>query len=216
MDLSALVLDDDIPGVLPARQARSVRLRDAYIQAGFELLNSKRLSDLTVSDLAKACGGSVGSFYTRFEDKEAFFRALRAAAVGAFTREIHARVSMAKLYEMEPGEALDEMVDLMADLFTGPGRGVLRESLLRILEPDDPWAPMRDMGREIIRNYRRACATVFPAFEPESAGERLSFCFQVVVGTLQNDLVNDYHVFSTRDQSLRAALKDNLHGYMQI
>ena len=31
----------------------------------------------------------------------------------------------------------DEMVDLMGDLFTAPWRGVLRESLLRILEPDD-------------------------------------------------------------------------------
>ena len=216
MDLSELELDDDIPGVHPARQARSVRLRDTYVKAGFEFLNSRRLSDLKISQLAESCDGSVGSFYTRFEDKEAYFRALRAAAINACNTEIHNRVSIAKLYEMEPGEALDALVDLMADLFTGPARGVLRESLLRILEPDDPWAPMRDSAREIMRNYRRACATQFPAFTPDEAKERLSFCFQIIVGALQNDLVNDYHVFSTKDQSLRNGLKEIVRGYMKM
>jgi AcrR family transcriptional regulator len=215
MDLSELELDDDIPGVLPARQARSVRLRDTYVKAGFEFLNRKRLSDLKINELAESCGGSVGSFYTRFEDKEAYFRALRAAAINASNREIFSRVSLDKLYEMEPGEALDELVDLMADLFSGPARGVFRESLLRILEPDDPWAPMRDAAREIMRNYRRACATQFPAFTPEETKERLSFCFQLIVGALQNDLVNDYHVFSTRDESLRDGLKEAVKAYMR-
>lgn len=216
MNIDALLLDDDIPGVLPAKQARSRRIRDAYIEAGIEMLNATRFNDLKVSDLAAECGLSVGSFYTRFEDKEAYFRALRAAAISLCNTEIHARVSVDKLYEMEPGEALDTLVDLMADLFTGPVRGVLRESLLRILEPDDPWAPMRDSAREIMRNYRRACATQFPAFTPEEAKERLSFCFQLIVGALQNDLVNDYHVFSTKDESLRKGLKEATRLYMHI
>lgn len=216
MDIDALLMDDDIPGVLPAKQARSRRIRDAYIEAGFKLLNSNRFNDLKISDLAEECGQSVGSFYTRFEDKEAYFRALRATAIQLCNSEIHARVNVDKLYEMEPSEALDALVDLMADLFTGPVRGVLRESLLRILEPDDPWAPMRDSAREIMRNYRRACATLFPAFTPEETKERLSFCFQLIVGALQNDLVNDYHVFSTRDHSLRAALKEATHRYMRL
>lgn len=215
MNLGTLNLEDDIPGVLPARQKRSVRLRDSFIRAGFEILNSKRLSDLSVSELAKECGGSVGSFYTRFEDKEAYFRALRAAAIAMCNKEIQIRVSIARLYEMEPGEVLDEMVDLMADLFTSPIRGVLRESLLRILEADDPWAPMRDSAREIMRNYQRACATLFPEFSPDETKRRLKFCFQLTVGTLQNDLVNDYHVFSTRDESLRLGLKETLRSYMR-
>ena len=215
MDLGTLELEDDVPGVMPARQRRSVILRDAYIRAGIKILNTKRLSDLSVSELAQECGGSVGSFYTRFEDKEAYFRALRVAAIAMCNKEIQSRVSIAKLYEMEPGEALDEMVDLMADLFTSPIRGVLRESLLRILEDDDPWAPMRDSAREIMRNYQRACATLFPEFTPERTKRRLNFCFQLTVGTLQNDLVNDYHVFSTRDESLRTGLKETLRSYMR-
>ncbi|CAH1665237.1 TetR/AcrR family transcriptional regulator [Chelatococcus asaccharovorans] len=216
MDFDTIHLEDDIQGVHSARQKRSVRIRDAYIKAGIRLLNTRRFSEIRISDLAEDCGGSVGSFYTRFEDKDAFFRALRAAAIGACNREIHRRVNMDRLFEMAPAEALDELVDLMADIFTSPIRGVLRESLLRILEPDDPWAPMRDSARLIIRNYRRALAHEFPAFDPEETTVRLSFCFQLIVGTLQNDLVNDYHVFSAKDETLRIGLREALKAYMRL
>lgn len=216
VEFETIDLEDDIPGVHPARQKRSVRNRDAYIKAGIRLLNTQRLSEIKISDLVRDCDGSVGSFYTRFEDKEAFFRALRAAAIGACNREIQRRVNMDRLFEMETGEALDELVELMADIFTSPIRGVLREALLRILEPDDPWAPMRDSARRIIRNYRRAFATEFPDLGEENTKARLSFCFQLVVGTLQNELVNDYHIFSTRDATLRQGLKEALRAYMRI
>ncbi|PHP65433.1 hypothetical protein CSC94_18915 [Zhengella mangrovi] len=216
MDLNAVLLEEDIPGVHPAQQQRSRRIRDAFINSGVEMLNSMRLADLKVSDLAEASGGSVGSFYNRFEDKEAYFRALRAAAIASCNEEIQARVNIDRLYELEPEIALDELVDLMADLFTGPMRGVLRESLLRILEPDDPWAPMRDSAREIMRYYRKAFASQFPQFGEEETKTRLSFCFQLIVGALQNDLVNDYHVFSTRDETLRAGLKEALRSYMRL
>jgi len=214
MQLDDLRLEDDIPGVLPARQARSVRLRNAFLRAGFDILKTKRLGEVTVSELADISDGSVGGFYTRFEDKEGYFRALRAATLGACSVEINKRVNIDRLYSMEPKDALDELVDLMADIFSGPVRGVLRESLLRILEPDDPWAPMRDSAREIMRNYQRAFATQFTAFSPEDTKNRLRFCFQLIVGALQNDLVNDYHVYSTRDQSLRDGLKEVVRCYM--
>ncbi len=216
MDLSSFAIDDDIPGVLPARQKRSLAIRNNYLFAGCELLNEMRFSDLRIPHLAQKCGASVGSFYTRFEDKDSYFRALRSATMNACNAEIGSRVAIDQLYEMEPGEALDELVDLMADMFVGPVRGILRESLLRILEPDEPWAPMRDSAREIMRNYRKAYAHSFPEMDEEEAKVRLSFCFQLIVGALQNDLVNGYHVFSTRDETLRNGLKEAVRSYMRL
>lgn len=214
VETTAPVLTDGIPGVFEARQQRSIRIRDAYVQAGIDALNAMRLRELRVSDLARACACSVGSFYTRFQDKEAYFRALIAATIVDCDRQIDARVSEAALRALGPERALDEMVELMADIFSGRFRGVLRETLLRILEPDDPWAPMRGSARRIIANYHAALGDAFPAFSRDETRTRLSFCFQIVVGVLQNDLVNDYHVFSTRDRSVRAALKENLRSYM--
>ena len=73
---------------------------------------------------------------------------------------------------------------------------------------------MRASANRIIANYHAALSCAFPRFTPEETKIWLSFCFQVIVGVLQNDLVNDYHVFSTRDRSIRAALKENLRLYM--
>jgi len=67
-----------------------------------------------------------------------------------------------------------------------------------------------------MRNYRRAFAAEFPDFDEDEAQMRLQFCFQLVVGALQNDLVNDYHMFSTRDESLRKALEETLRAYMHV
>jgi AcrR family transcriptional regulator len=214
--LSGFAVDEEIPGVLPAKQKRSQIIRDKYLEAGCILLNEKRFSDLKIPELAAHCGNSVGSFYTRFEDKDSYFRALRSAAIGACNAEIRARVGIDQLYDMSPGEALDELVDLMADLFSGPLRGILRESLLRILEPEDPWAPMRESAREIMRNFRKAYAHELEGVTPEEAKTHLSFCFQLIVGVLQNDLVNDYHVFTTRDESLRSGLKTAVRRYMRL
>ena len=214
LEAEAPVIEDNVPGVFKATQKRSIRIRDAYIQAGFEALNARRFRDLRITDLAAACQCSVGSFYTRFRDKEAYFRALTAATIADCNRQIDARVSEDLLREMGPDRALDELVDLMADIFSGRFRGVLREALLRILEPDDPWAPMRASARRIVAYYHAALPDALPQFTPEDAKIRLSFCFQIIVGVLQNDLVNDYHVFSTKDRSVRAALKENIARYM--
>ena len=205
-----------IPGVFEARQERSARIRDAYVDAGVEMLNETRFGDLRISDLARRCGYSVGGFYSRFRDKEAYFRALRAAAIAACDDEIDRRMAPPVLAAMEPGEALDALVDLMADIFSGRYRGVLRDSLLRILDPEDPWAPMRASARRIMRRLHESLDRRLPPHPPGEARRRISFCFQAVVGVLQNDLVNDHHVFSTRDRSVRPALKEIVRRYMSL
>ncbi len=207
---------ENVAGVLEANQARSVRIRDSYINAGIDLLNEERLNHVTIPDLAKLCGCSVGSFYTRFKDKEAYFRALRVTTIHACNMEIDRRVSVDALITLGPKKGLEELVDLMSDLFTSRYRGVLRESLLRILEPDDPWAPMRDSARGIMSNYHLAFENAFEGYMPKEARRRLSFCFQMIVGVLQNDLVNDYHVFSTKDKSLRNGLREAVLNYMNF
>src|SRR5512137_66146 len=63
---------------LPAKQARSRKTRDALIAAGWKLLARHAWDDVTISDIVKAAGVSVGSFYTRFADKDAYFESLAA------------------------------------------------------------------------------------------------------------------------------------------
>lgn len=67
---------DHIDGVLPVNQARSRDARDRLLQAGERVFAKVGYDAAHVTDIAAAAGCSVGSFYRRFRDKEAFFRAL--------------------------------------------------------------------------------------------------------------------------------------------
>lgn len=199
-----------------AKQQRSVNALNAFISNGIKMLNGCRLNELRVPDLVKRCGCSVGNFYLRFPNKESYFKALQAEVMAQADILVVERLHPKQLAAMDAGAVLDSMVDLMADIFTSPGRGVYRESFLRIQEVDDPWAPMRLAGRDIMRRYIEGTADKFASFSAEQASQRLRFCFQTVVGVLQNDLVNDYHVHSARDGSVRQALKAMLKSYMAV
>ncbi len=69
-------LPDDIDGVFPANQARSRDARDRLLTAGEKVFAKLGYDAAHVSDIAQAANCSVGSFYRRFRDKEAFFKAL--------------------------------------------------------------------------------------------------------------------------------------------
>ena len=214
MGSAEILFSEDIRGVFEARQKRSVRIRDSFINAGVEALNEMRFVDLKISALAESSGNSVGSFYTRFQDKDAFFRALRVFTIKSLEQELVAGFRFESLTGRDPKQVLDRLVDLMRDIFISRFRGVLRESLLRILEPDDPWAPMRGSADKIVAVLHESLANSFPGSTEEDTKTRLSFCFQMIVGVFQNDLVNDYHVFTTRDETLCDGLKEAVCAYM--
>src|SRR5579864_273792 len=64
-----------VPG-LPAKQARSRVTRDRLLAAGRQLLDRGAFEATSIADIAGTAGCSVGAFYHRFADKEAFFAAL--------------------------------------------------------------------------------------------------------------------------------------------
>src|SRR4249920_1960197 len=74
--------DDPPDGVLPAKQRRGEQTRDRLIKAGQRLVAKRDFDQMSVADIAEAAGCSVGAFYQRFRDKDAFFGALIAHYVG--------------------------------------------------------------------------------------------------------------------------------------
>lgn len=216
MSAAEPLLPNDIPGVFEARQSRSVKNRDGFLTAGVDALSRMSFDELKISELARASDNSVGSFYTRFKDKDAFLRALRAYAVEAIDREYCAGFTPEMLQSKSAGDGLDALVDLMCAIFASRFRGVLRENYTRIMQRDDPWAPIRSSAQQIVWTLHEGLAPAFPQHQPHAARERLSFCFQMIVGVLQNDLVNNYHVFKLEDGSIPPGLKEALRAYMSV
>jgi AcrR family transcriptional regulator len=62
--------------VRPPRQARSQDTLDRILDAAEALVAEKGFADATVAEVARRAGSSVGSFYTRFHDKDGLLYAL--------------------------------------------------------------------------------------------------------------------------------------------
>jgi AcrR family transcriptional regulator len=66
----------ELEWVHPPRQARSQQTLERLLEAAEELLSERGPDGFTVQEVARRAGSSVGSFYSRFPDKEALLRCL--------------------------------------------------------------------------------------------------------------------------------------------
>jgi len=68
--------DRDEPWVRAPRQARSQETLGRFVEATRRLLQERSFDDITVHDIVAAADRTVGSFYARFEDKDAVLHVL--------------------------------------------------------------------------------------------------------------------------------------------
>ena len=76
MDATTTRPRSDLRWVRPPRQARSQDTLDRILDAAEALVAEKGFADATVAEVARRAGSSVGSFYTRFHDKDGLLYAL--------------------------------------------------------------------------------------------------------------------------------------------
>lgn len=126
----------------PAYQTRSREQRDRLLKAGERAFAASGFWETHVTDIAKRAGCSVGSFYRRFEDKEAFFLALQADMAARSEANIVAFFS-------DPARATEPLDDLFRLLLRRTARGMREiEGYYRALfelslRGQDVWPSMR-------------------------------------------------------------------------
>ena len=170
--------ESEATDVLPAKQARSRATRDALVQAGRNLCEIKDFDELSVAEIATAAGCSVGSFYSRFSDKDGFFRAL----VGDAERREEAAAM-----PHDPKQAIDAMLaDVIASTLAGyrRRRGLIRAAIRRSMTEPALWEPYRRRGHQhadrLVARLKRARPND-PHLE-----RRVRFACQMLYGTLNN------------------------------
>ncbi len=196
----------DLPGVTPSRQQRSRATTAALLAAGAELLRTKSLAELSISDLCAHIGATVGAFYSRFESKEAYFHALLALTL----RDGREQLLLVPAAPVSGG--LDEQCNLLVRgvvLWMRRHKGVLRAALVRSEHGANNWTGFKDLAQALSD---RAAVILLPAVHggPSRRGragtaeERrtVGFGVQVVLGTLVNAILNDPGPLSIDDDEI--------------
>ena len=166
------------------RQKRGRETYERLLQTAFELFEHSDLGTITIAQLTRAAGYSVGAFYARFRSKDELFEAMIA-------EHIAGRVATRnRLFATVPD---DQLVNaLIAELATSywQRRRFWHAALIRGTRDPAFWEPLRKLGREfadalvsrITARLRR------PLTSDEDANVR--FAFQIALGTINNAIIN--------------------------
>jgi len=121
-------------GVPPPRQLRSRRTLERILDATQALLEERDFDRLSVQDIVRKAGCSVGAFYGRLRDKEALLDALDERYVEEFATRIEA------ILEGKRGRQLHDLVREVVESLVGfhrGHRGVIRTLVLRARRAPD-------------------------------------------------------------------------------
>ncbi|HEX5046796.1 MAG TPA: TetR/AcrR family transcriptional regulator [Gammaproteobacteria bacterium] len=166
------------------KQKRSQKTYDALIETCFAMLEQRELSEISIAELARKAGYSVGAFYARFESKDELFDAM-------LVRHMEQRRAVrARQFATEPDESLVREIIQETVRYFWTRRRFWRAALIRSIGDAEFWEPIRGMSHELQDAFiaRVSARAQRPLTQSEQTNVR--FAVQLVLGTVNNTIIN--------------------------
>ncbi len=174
------------------KQARGRLRQQALVEAGLRLTGTRRWSEVTVGDIAAEIGCSVGTFYTRFHHKDAYFAVLHALLAEVLTQRLEAFHAAPE----RQAESASAFIAAWTQLIVGSyraHRGLYAAVLAQTQQMPRaevaalPLARLRVLARERLV----AAMAVRPGWGSAEAAARLAFAHQLLHGLLVSAVLTD-------------------------
>ena len=179
----------DLPGILPTQQRRSQETTVALLEAAAVMLHERSLDELSIEDLCKRVGVTIGAFYGRFESKDAFFSALMSLAA----RKALAAVRAAVADEDNLGTGLEEacrrVVEIAVDVVRRNVGVVRAASQYESIYPER-WGTIRTTGSAMVDLAKPLLLARMGRGRVAAKERSIGFAFQMMFGTLINAVLH--------------------------
>ena len=202
-------------GVTPALQARSERTFHALIRAGRKALETKGFDAVTISELARAAGTSVGAFYGRFENKEAFFFAIQEIAIAEVGADLRAYFDQPEIETADNAGFLRAVAHYWVRVFR-MHRGLYLAASKHSSTRPGAWTPFKRLGWD-------SAALVIEKLSPRlkklgiSDPEReVRVALQFVNGLLVNATLNDPGPIRLDDKDMEENITRFLCSFFRV
>ncbi len=172
-----------LPG-LTIKQKRSKKTYDALITKCFQLLKKRDFDSITVADLSRSAGYSVGAFYARFRSKDEFFDAMVTHHL------VDRKAFLDYLFStLHNDDLINELIKDMVHYFW-INQKFWRAALVRSMRDPEFWAPIRQSGHDLADKVvaRLSEQANRPLTDLEETNVR--FAFQITLGTINNTIIN--------------------------
>lgn len=200
----------------PPRQQRGRDRQRALIEAGLQLTSARDWADVTVGDIAAAIGCSVGTFYTRFHNKDAYFDVLLGLVTELMQQRADAFYADPARESETAAQFIANWVALVLQSFS-LHRGLYATAVLGQrrrpgVAGDSPLLRLRDHGRAQFA----AAMAHRPGWRSAAARQRLQFAPQLLQGVLVNAVLTDPGPLHLDDAALQQQLVVALCAYLGL
>jgi AcrR family transcriptional regulator len=193
------------PGVHLAKQARSHRKHVALLQAGRRLLDTQDLASLSVAQLTRDAGMAVGSFYSRFADKDAWFAELLRSTGEAVLLDTTALLRSPRWQRAGDARKVELIVLHIVDIHR-QHRGIFRAALGDATRSASHSVPLHAFGRQLATAVYQALAARMHKVPLTQRRLRVGIALQIVYGTLVNAVLRDPGPIALDDPRLEREL----------
>jgi AcrR family transcriptional regulator len=187
-----------LTGVHQAKQDRSRAKHDSLLAAGLRLLQTQSFRAMTIGRIVSEAGCSVGTFYARFADKDAFLIAVQEYLYWRQLETARRKFSPALCGGRATDTLVEDAVVFVISTFSGEAEGVLRAALIESAHKPFIWEPARRTGRELVKIIAEVLQPRITSSVPAA--------IQVLYGTLINMILHDPGPLKMNDASSRRAL----------
>ena len=166
------------------KQERGQLTYDRLIATGFKMLEQTELQEISIAELTREAGYSVGAFYSRFRSKDEFFDALIAKHKETRTR------TQIYLFATLPTDILvSELINNVVSYYW-EHRKFWRAVLVRSVRDSEFWEPIRQHGHEFTSRFVERVKKEIGRNLTQEEESNIAFAFQVTLGTINATIIN--------------------------
>ena len=148
-------------------------------------MKKREWDSITVAELTKSAGYSVGAFYGRFKSKDEFFDALVAHQLKAREADLD------RLYATSDNDDfIGELIKYLVR-YHWKNQNYCRAVQVRGMRDPEFWVPLRQSGHDLANNTIAKLSE--QANRPLTDLDKINvrFAFQITLGTLNNTIINN-------------------------
>jgi AcrR family transcriptional regulator len=177
-------------GVRAAKQSRSLLKHQALLEAGRRLLDTQDLGTLSVAQLTRGAGMAVGSFYSRFEDKDAWFAELLRVTGDAVLLDTQALLAGSRWARATNAHKVAAIVRHIVVIHR-EHRGIFRAAHFDSARSELYWPQLHFYGRRLADEVHRALGAQMQRVPVRQRRLRVGIALQLVYGMLINAVLHD-------------------------
>ena len=197
--------------IQPSQQARSIKTAWNLLCAGADLMHESNFDVLSIEDICSKAGTTVGGFYGRFHNKDAFFLALQKLVL------LQSEGNMNRLWRNRRYDA-HSLRDVCALLVKSAvqryrqHQGVFRTSLQRAHE--GMWDAFKDIGDQTRTLLAAALSEQLQHIPEDERKLRVEFAHQAMISVLCHAVQNAPSPVHLDEDTMERELTNMLVAYL--